>query len=208
VNRWSLEKCIPITALKKWIRPEIEDASRGLSLESEEAIWQERRFHVEGIAMKCPNCGAENPDNGFYCGSCAAQLRENRPLMGEANDRGRMAMGRKVFFGSSQRMQMDNQDGTLPKQSPWRDVNWTPLLIVIASAYLVGLARYGIVVYSYGSYSLETKVSVILSFLASTAFIATIALVIYRREDLSRLSLITGMVILVLLLAVGVTTYF
>jgi len=103
---------------------------------------------------------------------------------------------------------MDNQDGTLPKQSPWRDVNWTPLLIVIASAYLVGLARYGIVVYSYGSYSLETKVSVILSFLASTAFIATIALVIYRREDLSKLSLITGMVILVLLLAVGVTTYF
>ena len=26
--------------------------------------------------MICPNCGATNPDNGVYCGSCAAQLRE------------------------------------------------------------------------------------------------------------------------------------
>lgn len=26
--------------------------------------------------MICPNCGATNPNNGFYCGSCAVQLRE------------------------------------------------------------------------------------------------------------------------------------
>lgn len=28
------------------------------------------------MASKCPNCGAENPEHAFYCGSCAASLRE------------------------------------------------------------------------------------------------------------------------------------
>jgi uncharacterized membrane protein len=26
--------------------------------------------------MKCPNCGAENPDYAFYCGKCSATIRE------------------------------------------------------------------------------------------------------------------------------------
>ncbi len=26
--------------------------------------------------MKCPNCGADNPDHVFYCGKCAATVRE------------------------------------------------------------------------------------------------------------------------------------
>jgi hypothetical protein len=27
------------------------------------------------MATKCPNCGTENPDNAFYCGKCANELR-------------------------------------------------------------------------------------------------------------------------------------
>jgi hypothetical protein len=27
------------------------------------------------MAMKCPKCGAENPDHSFYCGKCAAELQ-------------------------------------------------------------------------------------------------------------------------------------
>ncbi len=25
--------------------------------------------------VKCPNCGAENPDDAYYCGRCAVELR-------------------------------------------------------------------------------------------------------------------------------------
>jgi hypothetical protein len=28
-----------------------------------------------GLAMKCSNCSAENPDYAFYCGKCATELR-------------------------------------------------------------------------------------------------------------------------------------
>jgi len=83
------------------------------------------------------------------------------------------------------------------------------LLIVIASVYLAGLARYGIVNYSFnGAFSWQTKASVVLGFLASSAFIVAVALVLYRREDLSRLSLVAGMGMLILLLAIGVSSYF
>lgn len=27
------------------------------------------------MVMKCPNCGAENPDCSYHCGSCASELR-------------------------------------------------------------------------------------------------------------------------------------
>lgn len=26
------------------------------------------------MVVKCPSCGAENPDYGFYCGRCAKEL--------------------------------------------------------------------------------------------------------------------------------------
>lgn len=29
---------------------------------------------VREMVIKCPNCGAENPDYGFYCGKCAHEL--------------------------------------------------------------------------------------------------------------------------------------
>ncbi|MFH1579895.1 MAG: zinc-ribbon domain-containing protein [Thermoplasmatota archaeon] len=32
------------------------------------------------MASKCPNCGAENPENAYYCGWCAASLREEPPV--------------------------------------------------------------------------------------------------------------------------------
>jgi hypothetical protein len=31
------------------------------------------------MAMKCPNCGAENPEYSFYCGTCAGPLKESEP---------------------------------------------------------------------------------------------------------------------------------
>lgn len=34
---------------------------------------------VEGSGMICPKCGAENADYSFYCGSCAASLRNAPP---------------------------------------------------------------------------------------------------------------------------------
>lgn len=33
-----------------------------------------------GIGLKCPKCGAENPEDGLYCGSCAAQMKEFAPV--------------------------------------------------------------------------------------------------------------------------------
>ncbi|MEW5747918.1 MAG: TFIIB-type zinc ribbon-containing protein [Candidatus Thermoplasmatota archaeon] len=30
--------------------------------------------------MKCPNCGAENTEEGLYCGSCASQMKEFAPV--------------------------------------------------------------------------------------------------------------------------------
>lgn len=27
------------------------------------------------MVVKCPSCGAENPDYSFYCGKCAAELK-------------------------------------------------------------------------------------------------------------------------------------
>jgi hypothetical protein len=29
---------------------------------------------VREVVVKCPSCGAENPDYGFYCGRCAKEL--------------------------------------------------------------------------------------------------------------------------------------
>lgn len=33
-----------------------------------------------GIGLRCPKCGAENPEDGLYCGSCAAQMKELAPV--------------------------------------------------------------------------------------------------------------------------------
>jgi hypothetical protein len=44
--------------------------------------------HVPGEveALICPNCGAHNPDNGFYCGSCAEPLRDISAIYGPDAD--------------------------------------------------------------------------------------------------------------------------
>lgn len=158
--------------------------------------------------MKCPNRGAENPYNANYCGKCEVQLRESRSSIGEANDKKRTAMRGKSFSNANEGPQ-DDPDDSLPWQFPWRAVNWTPLLMVIASVYLASLGRYGFVVYPSGyGFSWQTKVSVVLSFLATIAFLATVALVVYRREDLGKQSLVAGLVLLVLLFIFQATTYF
>jgi hypothetical protein len=83
------------------------------------------------------------------------------------------------------------------------------LLLVIASVSLASLAQYGFISYSFnGGFSWQTKASVILGFLSATAFITTVALVIYRKLELSKLSLIIGLVTLVLMMAIRASTYF
>jgi hypothetical protein len=39
------------------------------------ALREERRFQCGDTAVKCPNCGAENPDYVFYCGKCASEMK-------------------------------------------------------------------------------------------------------------------------------------
>jgi len=87
----------------------------------------------------------------------------------------------------------------------WRDINWTPLLIVISSAYLISLATYAVVGYAHSD--LELDLAVVLSFLASAALMATIALVIFGREDVAKRWLIVGMVLLLCMLALRVWIY-
>jgi len=156
--------------------------------------------------MKCPNCGSENPENASYCGACATQLREVLMPMAYGNEPRRAAMGRKGYGGSNQGMETDNPDNAPFRRSPWRDINWIPLMIVIASVYLISVAQYGVLGYG-GAYSLEEKAYIVLGFLASTFFVVTIAFVLYRREDLGKVFLIIGMALIILMLAIKAWIY-
>ena len=90
-----------------------------------------------------------------------------------------------------------------------KEIEWTPLLIVIGAAYLISLSMYGGVlgVSRSDSFGLEGDLCIILSFLASTALIVTIALVIYQKEDLGKKSLIIGMVFIICMLALRTSVY-
>ena len=179
-----------------------------MNLASEKTIQDERRFRDEVMAMKCPNCGVENPDNASYCGSCATQLREISMPMSYGNDPRKVAMARRAYAGTNQGMEAENLDNAPLRQSPWRDINWIPLMIVIASMYLVSVASYGTVSLYYGvASSLAEKAYVVLSFLAGTIFILTIALVVYRRVDLGKISLIIGMAFLILMFAIRASVF-
>ena len=101
---------------------------------------------------------------------------------------------------------MENPEDNVPRPPAWRDINWTPLLMVISSAYLISLATYSVIMYS-GSFELESKLGFVFSFLASTAFLATIALVIFRREDMGKKSLVVGMLLLLCMIALRTSVY-
>jgi hypothetical protein len=80
--------------------------------------------------------------------------------------------------------------------------------MVISSAYLISLATYAVISpFGGGSFELEAKLGYVLSFLASTAFLATIALVIFRREDMGKKLLVVGMVLLLCMIALRASVY-
>jgi len=177
-----------------------------LSITSEKTIREEERFQDEVVAMKCPNCGSENPDNAFYCGACATQMREVQTPMAYGNDPRKVAMARRAYAGPNQGMDTEDHDNAQLRNSARRDINWIPLLIVIASAYLIGVAQYGVFGYG-GASSLEEKAFIVLGFLASAFFVVTIAFVVFRREDLGKVFLVIGMAFLILMLAIKVWIY-
>lgn len=39
-------------------------------------------YDPEEMGMKCPNCGAENPDYAVYCGKCAGTIKESERSTG------------------------------------------------------------------------------------------------------------------------------
>jgi len=45
-----------------------------MSLASEKTIGEERRYPPEGNGMKCPNCGAENPNGQNFCVDCGSVI--------------------------------------------------------------------------------------------------------------------------------------
>ena len=49
---------------------------------SEKTIEEEMRWGWEEIGMKCPNCGAENPDYAVFCGKCAGSMKESEQPTG------------------------------------------------------------------------------------------------------------------------------
>jgi len=158
--------------------------------------------------MKCPNCGSENPENASYCGACATQMREVPTFMAYGNDPRKVAMARRAYAGPNQGMDTENPDNASLRRSPWSDINWIPLMIVIASMYLVSVASYGTLSLYYGvASSLADKAYIVLSFLASAIFIVTIVLVVYRRVDLGKIFLVIGMAFLILMLAIRASVY-
>lgn len=177
-----------------------------MSITSEKTIREEECFLDEVVAMKCPNCGSENPDNAFYCGACATQMREVPTPMAYGNDPRKVAMARRAYAGPNQGMETENPDNAQLRNSARRDINWIPLIMVIASAYLISVAQYGIIGYG-GAFSLEEKALLVLSFLASAFFVVTVASVVYRREDLGKVFLVIGMAFLILALATKVWIY-
>ena len=135
--------------------------------------------------MKCEKCGAENPEHVAYCGKCGERVGE-WPTEATPN------RGQSI----------------IPESPPKGMIEWTPLLIVLGAAYLLALSLGGVVtVWSGDSFKLERDLSIILSFMASAALMATIALVIYEREDLGKKSLIIGMVFIICMLALRTSVY-
>ena len=135
--------------------------------------------------MKCPKCGSDNPEHVAYCGECGESVRE-------------WPTGVKPNRGLS----------IIPESTSKKEIEWTPLMIVIGAAYLISLSMYGVdSLWGGDSFGLESDLSIILSFLASTAFIVTIASVIYEREDLGKKSLIIGMILIICMLALRASVY-
>lgn len=99
----------------------------------------------------------------------------------------------------------------LPQPASRREIEWTPLITVIGAVFLISLAAYGEISvwspYSPDSFGLERDLSVILGFLASTALIATIALVVYQKESQGKKFLIIGMALIVCMLALKASVY-
>ena len=133
--------------------------------------------------MKCPKCGAENPEHVTYCGHCGESVRE-----------------------WPKEVALENEQEHTPRSSAKKEIEWTPLLIVIGAAYLTSMSMYLLSVPS-SIFELEFDLSIILSFLVSTSLIVTIALVIYRKEDLAKKSLIIGMGLLICGLALRTSVY-
>ena len=98
-----------------------------------------------------------------------------------------------------------------PQPESKSEIEGTPLLIVISAALLISLAAYGEISfwspYSPYSFELERNLSVIVGFLASTALIAAMALVIYQKESQGKKSLIIGMVLVICMLALKASVY-
>lgn len=136
------------------------------------------------MAVKCQKCGEENPENAIVCSRCGFGFR-NRSTEGTSG--------------------IDRSD--ISRSVTRKEIEWTPLLIVIGAAYLISLSMYGTLSLYGSEFDLEADLILVLSFLGSTALIATIALVIYRKEDLAKKSLIIGMVLLICMLALRASVY-
>ncbi|HIH00955.1 TPA: hypothetical protein HA259_02565 [Thermoplasmata archaeon] len=94
-----------------------------------------------------------------------------------------------------------------PQPASKSEIEWTPLLIVIGAAYLISLSLYGAINVPRDTFELESDLSVILGFLIITALIVTIASVIYKKEDLGKMSLIIGMVLIICMFALRASVY-
>jgi ABC-type transport system involved in multi-copper enzyme maturation permease subunit len=98
---------------------------------------------------------------------------------------------------------MDVPFGSTGEQQPGRSIDWMPLMIVIGAVYLITTALVYASAGYYGGtddYRIEYSIMLILSFLAATVFIATIACVVFRRVDQAKRLLITGMLIVIVIL--------
>ena len=107
------------------------------------------------------------------------------------------------------RMTMHIPLGNTGEQHLGRGIDWTALLIVIAAIPLVSLSiAYGTSNF-FGSsgYEVESKTSLVLSFVAATIFLATIALVVYSREYEAKKWLIIGMIVLIFIIAIRTEVY-
>jgi len=120
----------------------------------------------------------------------------------------RKTKGRKGHTISGEWMSLGISSGSAEEQNRSREVNWMPLLIVIGAAYLISMSLYTVTLGLYGNdYKLESQLSLILSFIGSTALIATIASVIYSREDMAKKLLLLGMLLLIIQIALRTSVY-
>jgi hypothetical protein len=95
--------------------------------------------------------------------------------------------------------------GSTGEQVPGRGIDWVPLVIVIGAVYLISTSLVYASVGYYGGnddFRIEYTIMLILSFLAATGFIATVACVVLRRVDQAKRLLIIGMLLVIILLAI------